>query len=79
MNPKEIANKGRAIYNTKLKRKLERKDKGKFVVIDIDTEEYFVDDRSEEALTKAKKARPKDTFYLHRIGYPAAFNLESLL
>lgn len=79
MNPNEIVEKGRAIYNNKLKRDLEQKEMGKFVVIDIDSGEYYIDKKSNEALKKAKKAKPRGKFYLHRIGYASAFIFETLL
>jgi len=79
MKPKEIADKGRTIYNTKLRRKLEREAFGKFVAIDVDTEEYFISDRSEIAVDLAKKCRPKSRIYLHRIGSAAAYTLGTLL
>jgi hypothetical protein len=79
MNSNEIVKTGKAIYNTKLKKILEHKAMGKFVVIDIDSGEYYVDKKSEEALKKAKKAKPKGKFYLHRVGYTSAFIFETLL
>jgi hypothetical protein len=85
----EIKAKARPKYSTKelvrlgekryeeIKEKIERRHKHKFIVIEVDSGDYFIDKDPVTATLKARKKYPTAIFYLARIGYPAAFSMKS--
>jgi hypothetical protein len=73
LSPHTIAERGVAIYRRRYAAEFERKWRGRFAAIDIDTEQAYVADYPEEALAEARRAAPKSLFYLIRIGSPSAF------
>lgn len=75
LNPEVIAEKGEQIYKEKLSHKLEKTHKGKYVAIDVETEEYFLGKSPEEALEKATKKFPNKIFHLIRIGYQGVYQV----
>lgn len=68
----ELAEKSKALYESKLKKLLEPAEKGKFVAIEPETESYFVDKDGTKALLQARKSFPDKLFFLVRIGYETA-------
>jgi len=74
---KELCSKGEKIY-AELKEKLEPTLNNKFVAIEVDSGDYFIGNDAIEATEKAKKKYPDSTFFLVRIGYPAAFKTSLL-
>ncbi|MBI4466548.1 MAG: hypothetical protein HY656_03865 [Acidobacteria bacterium] len=74
-NPKAIAEEGERIYLESYKAEYEKKYAGKFVAIDINTKEAFLDDYAEGALEKAKAKSPHGLFHLIRVGSPGAFRV----
>ena len=73
VNLKEIPKRGRIIYETSLKEKLEPEHKGEIVVIDIETGEYFLGSDLNEADEKAREKYPNKVFYAVKIGFPALY------
>jgi hypothetical protein len=71
--PNAVAEKGERIYRDKFKHDLEQRENGKFVAVDVDSEEVFVDSTPEGALQKA--SRPSGAFHLLRIGSPGVFRV----
>lgn len=69
-NLEAIAQKGRKIYEERLKAKLEKDFKGKIVAIEIDTGDYFLGDTVSTALERAESKYPGKVFHLVRVGYP---------
>ena len=67
----KIVTEGAKIYE-KIKDKYEPKKNGKFLAIDIDTEEIFFAEDSAEAVDKARTKYPNKVFYVVRIGFEAA-------
>ena len=55
---------------------LEAQYRGKFVMIEVDSGDYFLGDTPRQALAKARDAHPSKAFCLIRIGYPAAHKLK---
>ena len=55
---------------------LERAYRGKFVVIEVDSGDYFIGDTSVEANKKARGKYPGKIFYLGRIGFRAAVSFK---
>lgn len=73
--PEEVESRGEEIYDQQICEKVEAGNKGKFVVIDIETGEYEVDEDDLQATKRALAKRPEAVLYGVRIGYPTAYNL----
>ena len=56
---------------------LESQHHGEYLMIEVDSGEYFIGGTSEEALRQAEAVHPDKVFCLIRIGYPAAHKLRS--
>lgn len=74
----EIQRKGQEIYETSLKNKLEPKEVGRYVVIEVESGDYFLHDFIDEALKEAKKKYPGKIFYSVRVGYPGVFSFSKV-
>jgi hypothetical protein len=73
----EIAARGEELYKQRIAKYLSDADRGKFLVIDIETGEYEI---AEDDLTATKRVllkRPDAVTYGVRIGYPTAYRLRS--
>lgn len=68
--------KGREIYNKNLKRILEPQSNGKFVAIEVDSEEYFLGSTITEAITKGERKYPTKLFYVMKVGHKATVSLK---
>ena len=68
----EFARRGEAIYTDKLQSFLEPDEKGKFVVIDIETGEFEVDSDEEAASDRLLERAPNAQMWLRRVGSPVA-------
>ncbi len=76
-NIQSIAEAGAKIYEA-IKSQHEPADNGKFVAIDIDSQDTFVATSSSAAVELARKAYPNKVFYVVKIGFSAAETLASL-
>lgn len=65
----DIARLGREVYQTRLRSKLEREHFGKFLVIDVDTGEYEIDEDDLKASLRAYEQKPNGRRFGMRIGY----------
>jgi hypothetical protein len=65
----EIAAKGRAIYESRLRTQLERDNVGRFLVIDIETGEYEIGDDDLETSLRAQGKNPSGVRFGMRIGH----------
>lgn len=74
-NPRELAQKGEAIYKKKYKEEYERLHPGKFVAIDLQTERAFIADSPEEAVGLLQRESPKSFFHLIKVGSPGVFKV----
>jgi hypothetical protein len=70
---KEIAERGEDIYRQKYQEQFEQKYNGKFVVINVVTDDATVSDASHDAVRFAVGKDPNGLFHLMRIGRQAAF------
>ncbi len=59
-----------------IKQELEAKHHGEFVVIEVDSGDYFVGKTAEEAFLQAEKIHPNKAFCLIRVGYKAVHKLK---
>ena len=71
----DLAERGQAFYDEKLKDELEPEHTGRYVAIEPDSGRYFIDDTGSEALAAALSAMPHSLFYLARVGFRTADSL----
>ena len=64
----EISSRGRTIYEQNLRNKIEADNMGKFLIIDIETEDYEIDNDDFAASDRAHRKHPDGAFYGMRIG-----------
>lgn len=57
---------------------LEAQHRGEFVMIEVDTGDYFLGATPRQALEKARATHPRKAFCLIRVGYPASHKLKRL-
>ena len=74
-SPQQVEAKGEEIYERHIRGMVEPGNRGKFVVIDIETGEFEVDDDDLQATKRALEKRPEAVLYGLRIGYPTAYTL----
>ncbi|CAD6493243.1 MAG: hypothetical protein CHKLHMKO_00434 [Candidatus Argoarchaeum ethanivorans] len=70
---RRIGEKGRVLFK-RISEELKTDYRGKFVAIEVDSEDHFVGDTAIDADEKAKEKYPDKVFYLGRIGYRTAFS-----
>lgn len=71
----EVAERGEAIYEQDIRANVECQNKGKFLVMDIETGEYEIDQDDLVATKRIMAKCPDAILYGLRIGYPAAYRL----
>ena len=72
----EIAARGEAVYDAKLRQILDvPENRGKVVAVDIDSGDYAVGRRSLDVVTELQARRPEAFIYILRVGYPAAISI----
>ena len=71
----EVAARGEAIYDQKIRPEVEIQNKGKYLVLDIETGEFEIDQDDLVATKRIMAKRPNAVLYGLRIGYPAAYRL----
>jgi hypothetical protein len=54
---------------------VEARERGKFLVLDIETGDYEIDSDELSALRRAKEKNPDAALYILRVGYPAAYRI----
>ena len=72
---REINRVTEALYNDKLKCKLEKDHMHEYVVIDPDSGDYFLGKTISEATMQADKAHPGRIGHLMRVGHRAAYQI----
>ena len=75
LTPKEIGERGSAIYQERLKCLLEPSHHGQFVAIDIDSGDYELGTEAHEASDQLRVRHPEAQILVERIGYPAVFHV----
>ena len=73
--PEEVEARGEAIYAEQIRGQVEAGNKGKFLVVDIETGGYEIDADDLSATMRALAKRPAAVLYGLRIGYPTAYRL----
>lgn len=71
----ELTRLGEMRYN-QIKKEVEPRHIGKFVAIEVDSGDYFINKDSVKAVLNARKKYSNAIFYLARVGYPTAFSIK---
>ncbi len=71
----EVGRRGQALYDREIRDKVEAEHRGQFLVLDITTGEYEIDDSDLVASKRAMTKNPGAVLYGVRVGYPAAYRL----
>ena len=71
----EIVERGEALYNQQIRAEVETGNEGKFLVLDIETGAYEVDEDELAAVQRAKANNSNAALYIMRIGYATAYRL----
>ena len=71
----EVCDRGRQIYAERIKHLVEPEHNGKFIVIDIESGDYEMDEEELDASARLKKRRPESVRYLAKIGCKAAYRM----
>ncbi|MCZ6678370.1 MAG: hypothetical protein O7E52_14105 [Candidatus Poribacteria bacterium] len=67
----EIAARAKALYEQEIRAKVEPNNKGKYIVIDIETGEYEIDENHFAGSRRAAEKHPGGARFAMRIGYQA--------
>ena len=67
----EIVKRGKALYVQQIRDRVEAGNRGRFLVINIETGEFVLDDDHLSASDRAAAMYPGAPFYTVRVGYPA--------
>ena len=73
--PEEVASQGEAIYGQQIRDKVEPEHKGKFLVIDINSSAYEIDDDDLTATKRLLASCPNAVIYGLHIGFPAVYRI----
>ena len=68
---------GKRLYEMKIKHLVDPQEKGKFLVLDITTEEYVIGPDLGYATQELRERCPDAVIHTVRIGYPAVYRLRS--
>ena len=75
----EIVARGKEIYEKQLKSKLEPQNLGKYLVIDIETGEYEMDENDLQAALRAYQKNPAGARFEMQIGYATSGTIGNAL
>ena len=70
-----VAQRGQELYDREIRAKVEPQNTGKFLVLDVETGDYEIDENDMSAVRRFKDKRPGALFYIIRIGHSAAYRL----
>ena len=70
-----LADEARGIYETRIRASVEPAHDGKFIVIDLDSGEYEIDESDVEALRRAGERFPKGRLFTLRVGRKTAYRI----
>lgn len=76
-NPRsEFAARAHAIYDAELRHKLEPREHGRYLALEVETGDYEIADSFGGANEKLRERHPLPAkFFVFRIGYPAALKM----
>jgi hypothetical protein len=71
----EIRRRAEEIYRRDIRPKLRPEDKGKFIVVDVESGDYEMDEDDLSAAEILKARRPNGVFFGLRAGYTSSYTL----
>ena len=71
---RELESRGEAIYRERIRHLVEPPETGKFVVIDIYSGDYEIDERDADASGRLLSRHPNALTWAVRVGYPTAYS-----
>lgn len=74
----ELNKLGDDIYCRQVKPSLKPEDHGKFVAIDVDSDEFELDDDDYAAISRLRSRKPDADMWLMRAGYRAAYRIGAI-
>ncbi len=75
LTKEEVVRRGREIYEREIRAKVEPEHDGEFLVVDVTTGSYEVDESDVAASDRALQKNPDAVLYLMRVGRPAAYRI----
>ena len=75
----EVTKLAKAIYKEKIRHLVEPMEKGKFIVIDVESGDYEIDQEIIAATDRLHERRPNAATYAGRVGYPTTYDLSGSL
>ena len=74
--PSELSTRAHAIYDAELRHKLEPREHGRYLALEVETGDYAIADSFGGANEKLRERHPLPVkFFVFRIGYPAALKM----
>ena len=70
-----VESQGEALYEENIRSRVEATERGKFVVIDVNSGDYEIDPDDAVATARLMAKRPSAITYAVRVGYPAAYRM----
>ena len=71
----EVCDRGRRIYEEQIKHLVEPQENGKFIIIDIESGDYEIDEEHPAASGRMHERRPRSVRYAGRIGEDATYHI----
>lgn len=71
----EIGRRGQELYDQKLRKELEEGNRGRYLVIDVETGDYALGDDTLELSHRLHAKHPGAALFAMRIGYPATVRM----
>ena len=78
MNPGDLIEFGRAMYQRDVLPRMTDADKGMMVSLDLVSGDYEMDIRGADARSRLSRRRPDAVLHLERVGYPAPYHMVSI-
>ena len=70
-----LESRGQAIYEERIRAKVEGREQGNIVVIDVESGDYEIDPDDASALARLVMRRPNALTYAVRVGHPATYRM----
>lgn len=79
LSPEEYEAFADKVYRTKVRPTLDEEPVGWFLSIDLNTEDYELDENHGKAARRLRERRPDADIFTTRVGFPSAYQLTSIL
>lgn len=73
--PEEVGRRGETLYKEKIEYLVDPLHFGKFVVLDVETGDFEVDENGSEASRRLRERKPGAVTYRVRVGFSAALRM----